>query len=281
MLKGFIYNGKSTESVILSSRLFLATFDTLDSAPGITRESLKGETTVSRPIANDYGVTNTGLSFTYALIKEQGKPFTDDEQRVVERWLTSPKLDSSLKIIDEDGTVGLTYFGKFISTEWKSCIGGWSGVVFTFEHNDAYPKKHYEFTYNIEETQTLKIECLSDELDEWVYPTINLEVKSDSQRISIKNLTDNSNAMIFTADPDLENGKIPRLPITIDCRHCILSDATTGGIIRFKDIGWQDIGNIYWLRLLPGTNQIEVSGGTVDLSISFDVPIKRVGGWMA
>lgn len=193
MLKGFIYNGKSTESVILSSRLFLATFDTLDSAPGITRESLKGETTVSRPIANDYGVTNTGLSFTYALIKEQGKPFTDDEQRVVERWLTSPKLDSSLKIIDEDGTVGLTYFGKFISTEWKSCIGGWSGVVFTFEHNDAYPKKHYEFTYNIEETQTLKIECLSDELDEWVYPTINLEVKSDSQRISIKNLTDNSN----------------------------------------------------------------------------------------
>lgn len=38
MLKGFIYNGKSTESVILSSRLFLATFDTLDSAPGITRE---------------------------------------------------------------------------------------------------------------------------------------------------------------------------------------------------------------------------------------------------
>lgn len=31
MLKGFIYNGKSTESVILSSRLFLATFDTLDS----------------------------------------------------------------------------------------------------------------------------------------------------------------------------------------------------------------------------------------------------------
>ena len=73
MLKGFIYNGKSTESVILSSRLFLATFDTLDSAPGITRESLKGETTVSRPIANDYGVTNTGLSFTYD--KRTGETF--------------------------------------------------------------------------------------------------------------------------------------------------------------------------------------------------------------
>lgn len=281
MLKGFIYNGKSTESIILSSRLFLATFDTLDSAPGITRESLKGETTVSRPIANDYGVTNTGLSFTYALIKEQGKPFTDDEQRIVERWLTSPKLDLPLKIIDEDEVVGLTYCGKFTSTEWKSCAGGWSGVDFTFEHNDAYPKKHYDFVYNIKGTQILDVECLSDELDEYVYPVINLEVKSDSQKISIKNLTDNSNTMTFTADPELATSKVPRLPIKIDCRNCILSDATSGGVIRFKDIGWQDVGNIYWLRLLPGMNQLEISGGTVDLSISFDVPIKRVGGWMS
>ena len=49
--------------------------------------------------------------------------------------------------------------------------------------------------------------------------------------------------------------------------------------LRFKDLGWQDIENIRWPRLLPGENLFTIKGD-VDVKIEYDFPFKKVGGWL-
>lgn len=47
MVKGFIYNGKSTKNIIPSSELILATFNNSDSVTGYQRDNVIGDTTIS------------------------------------------------------------------------------------------------------------------------------------------------------------------------------------------------------------------------------------------
>lgn len=270
-MSGFIYNGQSTETILPSSKLMLCTFDDVDRVAGVERENIIGETTMTRPTANEYGTTSSPLLFEYALVKKNSKPFTDEEQISVERWITSPKFSRDLNIIDCEGNITTTYCGKFLSTEWVTCSGGYAGVVFSFQNNSAYPKKHYSKDFSISGNGVINIKCESDELEEYVYPVLTVTEPSETATVIIKNVTDNSNTMTIRA--------YDSLPMIFDCLHCIPRDSTTNGIVSYEDLGWTDVGNIYWLRLLPGENTIEVTGNA-EITISYDVPVKRVGGWI-
>ena len=95
---GFEYRGKSTEDII-DTPLLMVNINGID---GLTasRSKIEGERTISRFITNEYGTIHEPLSFSYALIKEDGNPFTDEEQATVESWLKSYKLSSELRITD-------------------------------------------------------------------------------------------------------------------------------------------------------------------------------------
>lgn len=268
-MSGFIYNGKSTES-ILSSPLILASFDSIDSIKGSERNGENGETTILRPISNEYGTTYSNTPFEYSLVKQNGEIINKEEQVVIERWLTSSKFSQNLQIIDLNGNIVCTYCGKFMSTNWKPCGNGWAGVVFSFESKFPYPFKEFEYTYEIRGEETIDLNCDSDELEEYIYPIITITEPNETAQVSIMNITDESNKMEITAYHEL--------PMTFDCLHCIPSDGTTNGIISYADLGWTDVGNIYWLRLLPGINKIKINGNA-DVTISFKCPFKRVGGW--
>lgn len=272
-MAGFIYKNKSTETILPSSRLILATDGVLDNVIGSDREVISGESTLSRPIANEYGMKNNALTFEYSLIKEDGSVFTESEQITIERWLSSPKFSSSLNIIDCDGNIVCTYCGKFQSTEWIVSSGGFVGVAFSFVNNDAYPKKHFEHTFNITGNGVVTVDCQSDELEEYVYPKIVITEKVDEKSTAtLCFITDNNNE--FTVNT------LEGLNINIDSLHCIVNDGTLSGIISFKDLGWSDVGNIYWPRLIPGENKIFVTGN-VDITISYNAPYKKVGGWLS
>ena len=270
-MKGFIYNGKSTISILDSSKLVLCTFDSLDAITGSSREKVSGDSTISRPIANEYGTKSTPLLFEYALIKENGNLIADEEQRTIECWLTSPKTSIDLKVIDESGNIISIYCGLFLSTEWKYVSGGWAGVIFQFQCDSAYPKKYFSQTYDINTNGTITINCESDELEEYVYPILTITEPSETGSISIRNITDNNNTITIQA--------LYKLPIVMDCLHCRLYDATTNNVISFADIGWTDVSNIYWLRLIPGENKLEITGNA-NIKIEFCYPCKQIGGWL-
>lgn len=266
---GFLYKGKSTENIISSSRLLVSAFSDVDMVSGHERETVAGEQTLTRPVVNEYGTQYEENVFEYGLVKANGEPFTQDEQRTVERWLTSPKYSNDLTLIDCDGQEICTYNGKFIKTEWMPVSGGYFGVNFEFECAEPYPHEAHLYTYTLSGQDTITLDCDSDELEEYVYPVLTITGNATGT-VTITNTSDNNNTMTLNVKK--------RLPVIVDCQHCILRDATTSGVINFSDLGWDDVGNIYWLRLLPGENTITTSGN-MTLEIKFNSVCKKVVDW--
>lgn len=270
-MSGFIYRGQSTNTIISDSKLIVATFDSINEIVGHSRDNLLGGSTMTRPVANEYGTQYSNVSFEYALIKANLQPFSEEEQITVERWLSSPKFASDIQLFDCDNVVQNIYTGKFTHTEWVVTNGGYAGVVFTFECNSAYPHVRYEHNYTVSGTREVTFDCESDELEEYIYPVVTLYASNTANTVTIKNNTDNDNTMTI---------ELPRrLKVVIDCDHCILTDGTTNGIVDFSDIGWSDVGNIYWLRLQAGSNTLTITGD-VQVGMSYNAVSKKVGGWL-
>lgn len=279
--KSFTYDGYSTDA-ILDVPLALATFGGLDSITGISRDILKGGVTVTRPVPNEYGTVADSCSFEYSLIKSDFEPFTEEEQRTVEKWLTSPKFSTDLVLYDVDDNEICIYCGLFTNTSWIPHSRGYAGVEFTFECNSAYPYKQYEKNYTVSPSETITVNCESDELNEYIYPILSVRETAETAVVIIKNNTDDENAMTVRA--------YDRVKMIFDCQYCIPTDDTVRGIISYEDLGWDDVGNIYWLRLLPGDNEIEITvepeeegaeiNGEVEIGISYRCPYKLVGGWI-
>lgn len=292
---GFRYRGYSTDD-ILDTPLMLASFDGASNVVGTETEQITGETTVTRFIPNEYGVKKSKLEVSYGLVKKNGKTFSNAEQTTIERWLTSPKFSSDLVVYDDCTSTDMAiYTGIFTHTEWVPGGDGWIGMTFTFMNNHPYAKKHYEYNFNITPpangeavpddmiisvdesnithyVKNFRVECPSDELEEYVYPVVTIQALERNETIRITQHTDDENYLQINPLRDL---------ITImDCEHCLLRDQTTSGIMNFSDIGLRDVGNIYWMRLLPGLNIIRISTtGECNVGISFDAPDKNAGGW--
>ena len=271
-MSGFIYNGKSTKN-ILSDEIMLATFDDGEIKITSKRESIAGDITISRPIPNEYGTTYDKLVINYGLVKKDGGYFSDEEQEKIESWLTSPKTSIDLQLYDDTYNNLEIYCGLFTSTEWYSLCGKWIGLMFEFTCNSAYGKKYFKQSFDVTSKQTITINNPTDELNEYIYPTVDIyQTSSTNANITIKNKTDNNNSMSLLTRRNNH--------MILDCKNCIPYDQTSG-IITYQDLGWKDVGNIYWLRLLPGKNQIEINcEANVNISIEFDYIYKRIGGWI-
>lgn len=264
---GFLYNGKSTKD-ILTDELLLETFDDGQITIETNRNIVASDTTISKPISNEYGTTYENLVIKYGLVKKNGNRFSDEEQQEIERWLTAPKLSTDLQLYDDQYNNTEIYSGIFTNTKWYSLGEGWIGLMFEFTCNSAYGKKYFKQNFTISSSQSITVNNPSDE-EEYIYPTITLLQSSNQvQNITIKNISDDNNSM---------NIKIRKnLKTIIDCRHCIVKDPS--GLTTYSDLGWEDVGNIYWLRLVSGTNQLQIKG-TTSITIEFEYPCKKLGGW--
>ena len=285
---GFEYCGKTTEDII-DTPLLLVSYDS-DGALGSNRSKLEGDITISRPITNEYGTLYDPLSFSYALIKQDFEPFTVEEQVAVERWLTSPKLSSELTIINCEGGE-YSYFGLFTSTNWQVGGGGFIICSFTFQVNGAYAYRHINqvvwepIVYDEENPgqiiDTLSrgdftINCLTDELEEYIYPTLTFEpVGSDNTAsFTLYNRTDQNKMVKVTTNQ--------KIPVSLDCKRCrafTLVSLFQITNLKFKDLNWQDVDDVYWPRLINGENNFHIDG-TVRVIVDYFSPFKKVGGWL-
>ena len=271
-MRYFTYMDKSTLDV-LDTTLMFATFSNSENVAGSTREPMWGERTYYRPVANEFGYTYSEvLQYTYSLIKCNGYDFTDEEQRIIERWLTSPRLSRWLIVKDtEDDTYETRYFGAFINTEWVVGADGFMGVTFTFQNNAPYPWKTETHTINAYNGNSFSFTCNSDDLESPVYPKIRM-ICDENANITVTNITDNYRYFNINM--------LRRLPVVMDCEHNIIKDGTSGGVISYADLGWQDVSSIYWPVIYAGQNTWMISGADVTFEIEYNVPFKRVGGWM-
>ena len=293
-MSGFEYNGQSTRTII-DTPLILVSTESLGDIVGSSRSKVEGSITISRPITNEYGTTHDPLSFTYSLMKSDLEPFTTEEQIAVERWLTSPKLSSELRITDCNEET-YSYFGIFLSTNWAIGNGGFAICTFTFQVNGRHAYKYFEFNgtanqydnpddptevTSVAESFFMEIDCESDELEEYIYPKFEYTpvTRDYNSSIIINNLYDEE---YETLSLDIQRYS----SIVIDSQYCRMGEYVSGisgnhtlRLLKFSKVGLADVGNIYWPRLIPGRNLLFIKG-QVDMKVSFYVPIKKVGGWL-
>lgn len=262
----FNYKNKSTLT-ILDVPLLCCTFDKLEDLPGFKREIQKGEVAPNRSQANEYGTKYSDtLTFEIAIIKSDSSSFTEEEQRKINRWLTSSQF-SQFAEFTSCTNKKTTYKGLFTDVRWKVSGIGIIGAVCEFTCNSMYSWSVFSQSFN--GPGTYRITADSDEEESYLYPVMTVTSNTSSD-IEVCNITDNNHKMQIHANANL--------PMRFDCRYCIPSAATTNNIISYADLGWADVGNIYWLRFLPGDNELKITGDA-QVTISFKCPHKIMGGW--
>ena len=156
--------------------------------------------------------------------------------------------------------------------------------MFTFNCATAYPYKKYYHTYDIAGDTNVKINCQSDATNSYVYPTVRFTNNTDTSsglvkdfNFTLKSKTDNNNELKAIVQPGIT--------IAFDCQNCIPwkylveDDNGSRSECLYSDLGWNDVGNIYWARLSYGNNDWTVSGNG-KLTVQYNASYKRVGGWL-
>lgn len=267
-MKSFEYNGQSTTSIV-DKPLMIVQFDRVVDDDTFVRTIQKGEKTIARQDTNHYGTMySDDTPYEFYLIKNDGSKFTENEVRKINKWLTSPTLPKPIVATTDDNET-FTYIGVFTTVGWKMITGNKDAVKCQLTCDTPMCWKKESKSYTSTGSYSDVFEINSDDSEYEIYPKISIKIPSGTEKktISIKNNNDNKTLSVLCN---------PNLPIYIDCKNCMVTDGTVTGVIDFEDIGWSDIGDIYWMKLKDGTNHLTISG-ECEVKIEYEIPIKRVG----
>lgn len=287
--QSFTYNGISSDDY----GIILCAVTQPDSMPmGLKREVIKGEITSNRPVANWYNAKYSDtLSFEITITKPEDRAFSREEVRDINAWLTGPRTPTLL-FFEDEAFDPINYYGIF--TDVTDTYG--NGIImltYTFTADSPYGwsnEREFKCTSS-SASSTTKFEIINDtdEFTDFVYPLF--EIKSTpGTKITIENTSEisadlKSCVFSFTFPTKLDS----TLPIYIDSkRHRFYYKNNLGSkiILSLSDLGFTtdqldnfDSGSLamYWIRLIPGTNILNVTG-KCDIATTFLCP-RKVGAY--
>lgn len=277
------------------------------------REIDKGNLSAVRSIPNHYSTHYSDvLVFNFFILKDcenanygtqRDMILSSAEINDLRTWLESPKLpcelfleseNNKIELFDDDVSgekAGTYYYGIFTGVNPYILNGDCYGLNLTFTCNAPYG-----FSYPVSKKATISggqsaysisFDNKSAEVNEYLRPKIIITSTngfSGTEKIEIKNTTDNNKKMGLEFSENLANKK----KVIIDCAKKIVKDEEDN-VISLYDIGLA-VGNqtqsdifsvIYWLRLVHGANTINInvstSGNLTDIEISARYIIKAGG----
>ena len=115
-----------------------------------------------------------------------------------------------------------------------------------------------------EATKKINITKISDND---IYPVIH--IKDNNGNFSVQNETLGDKKMNLTGLSKFDD-------VVIDCDKCIITG--DGKALSFSQVGWTSVSDIVWLRLRQSVNNLELKGNG-SVTISYEMPYKKVGGW--
>lgn len=221
-----------------------------------------------------YGVQqNTPLTFTMIFgvdpekKRKENYPNMDDfldrwEIAQISNWLTGHKDNRKWLKIEQPDMESVRFLCSI--TDLKLITYGWHPWAFscTVTCDSPYGYLHPKnFHFSCEGTKEVSLHSKST-INDFYYPTMKIAPKTNGI-ISIKNQTDNNREFLFSAIPVSENMEIK-----------VNNDR---GIIKCSDDrNLYNYFNFNFFRLLPGNNQIILSGN-FELDIICEFPV-NIGG---
>lgn len=254
-----IYNNKTSDDY----GLIVCYFETIDRIEsGLTRTVEFGTSNNYRYIPSSSSVSYEGqINFKINFIKKDSSTFTMSEIRTYNNWLMGSSIPKELKCDYDDKQ--LLYNGIFTNVEYI-ITSGIIGLEYTFTNNSPFVYKKYYEEFNVNANNSITINCDTDLLEGYIYPKFTIEQNGiDEEEIKIVNKSDRSNSMSIIIKDSL--------PIVVDCLHQIISDGLNQ--VNFRDLGWTDSSDIYWLRLLPGSNTLLINK-TCKIKMELLLPLK-------
>ena len=198
----FTYNNKSLSD--FSHKMIIGYIDKSEDSFGLDREIVSGSTTMNRNIYHAYNTKYSGkLGFQITLFHEDQKRFTENEVSEVTRWLTSPKSYRKLEFYGCDDRKNDVVYYAIVTKVTPALAGGIAGLKIDFECNAPYgfvekESNLFDLTNKLETPNhngSLVLDCGSDELEQYVYPIIEVESPELWTDLQITNHSDNNSTM--------------------------------------------------------------------------------------
>lgn len=297
IVQDFKYNGKWL------SNFSMASYDPEAEPSFAPREVKRGSQNSVRSSPTHYTTSyNDTLKFNFLIIKDEeividNKDYilTGNEINELESWLSSPKTPKELRLQSCDDSLDEYYCGVFTEVQPyvinEDCYG--LKLTFTCDAPFGYfPMKTKSAQLNKNnETYRLEVVNKSAEKYEYMFPVVTIFSPngfSGNEKISICNSTDERNTMYIAFNEKIEGKK----KIEINCMKKTIVDENDK-LIPLKDIGISfnsdyfqvfsaETAKIYWLRLLPGINVVEISKSSGDNDIKVEISgkyIVKAGGF--
>lgn len=188
--------------------------------------------------------------------------FTEHDCRAILRELTGfygyKTMQVYSNVIDE-----MLYFNVRINNvKYKKILGKVVGIVLEMECDSQFAwSKEFNYKYDIKAGTLLSFYNISDDLNNYLKPTVKIKASSDIDSLEMVNTSDNNWTTI------LKNISANEV-ITMDCKNEILTSSNEDRLI-LNDF------NMHFLRFVHGINKIQVNSD-ITLEISFVYP-RKVG----
>jgi len=227
-----------------------------DLSTGLTRTIIETEMNSIRSKPSQYATVYEGcLEFSFGIFKSNGDPISYAESRTINKWLTDPKHYRKLVFPGEQNIYYMAICTDIVDVIYNGHNG--KNIVFRTDSPFGYTSP---ITKTINVLGSKKLKLFNDGDDGSYYPILSISSISDD--IVIKNVTDNQSMILSFKDLDSR-------VIIVDNERMRITDSDNKLIPVYK-IGWDNLDNIYWFRLLQGKNEIEIEGDcTFTITASF------------
>ena len=187
--------------------------------------------------------------------------FTEHECRTILRELTGFYGYKKMQIYSNEMNEMLYFNVRINNVQYKKVAGKITGLIFEMECDSQFAwSKEFNYTYKVSAGTILSFYNISDDLNNYLKPTVKISSSSDIKQLEIVNLTDNNWTTV------LKNISANEV-ITMDSKNEILESSLDRLILN-------DF-NMHFIRFVSGINKIQVNND-VTLNISFVYP-RKVG----
>lgn len=187
--------------------------------------------------------------------------FHERDSRWILRLLTGIKGYQWMKVVPYELDDDIWYRAKVNNVSYKRVGGHIVGIILNMECDSCFAySKEFNITVKAKSNQKFNIFNNTDDLNNYVYPTISI-LSSSAGTLSINNLSDHNWIT------EIKNVKANE-KITIDSKHQIISSNTTHNLI-LNDF------NLGWFRMIPGKNEY-ISNFNITITLKYREP-RKVG----
>ena len=246
---------------------------------GLNREPVQGETNIVRHVVNSYGVKYSDpLTLSFDIFHKDGSEFSYRESRAINNWLVK---DNYKKLKVNDNNTDNVYYRVICTSIQDLTIGNFNGkhVEMKCDSSFAYAQESIKI---IDTTTSGFGKWSADNTSDAgvYYPYFVITCSSDYQDVvEFTNKTDGKTMKIDMTNVPFRDSKI----LYVDTAHMQMTDYE-GNIVPLYKVGWEIVpddnnavqaSDLYWLRLLPDINHIEIKGNA---KIKFIVSFPRKAG---